>query len=335
VVKKVVVVGGGVSGLLAGYVLNKAQGFDTMVIEANAPGGDFLKGGLKYIHKTPLMTSLLIDLGLAFTNHRVRGAILLKEEIKPYPGAFASMSRQDATRIQADHYRKTRRVEPDAFARRSMNDPDSAGPRWSLTCDPGEFVRSLHNRVRLVQDQVMRSHNPATGQSFLEGKSGVMYRYDYVIWTTPHWVTERVVSSDSRYRLGNAISMKLNIVSIEAKGDKYARWDYVYTPYTPEDLVHRISQRDGHYDCEFNGLWPDKDQVMTDRITTEMNFLFNDGWAIATEPIRGIPGHLLPMREKDKIPDNARFLGRFSEWDPRATTDVVFQKLQDLLQEWR
>jgi hypothetical protein len=323
--KKMVIVGGGISGLIASWVYTQVPGLDVVVLEPGKPGGDFAAGGLKYIHKTNDMEDLLKDLRVTYTDYSVQGGILLHGAVEPFPGILKGMNKDRALRIQHDHYRKTRQIEPDAFASRSMNDPESSGPRKALRCDMDLMLKGLIDLAPVAKD----------GCAHIEpnkviGTSGARYSFDYLLLTIPIWVIKTMVW----FSLPDTMAIKLNLLMVDPpeKVDSFAQWDYVYTPYTPENMIHRISPRDGGYTCEFNGSWEDGDGS-GDRLTSELNFLFPGGWALGRS-LKGLNGHLLPMTTKPVWPDNIRPIGRFAQWDPRMTSDVVLSTCLEQAKAW-
>jgi glycine/D-amino acid oxidase-like deaminating enzyme len=329
--KRIVIVGGGISGLIASWVFTQCRGLDVVVVEPGKPGGDFMAGGLKYIHRTDEMEELLRDLGVQYTQYSVQGGILLHDKVEPHPGCFRGMDKERALRIQHDHYRKTRKLEPDAFAARSMNDPEANGPRRALRCDMARVLRELIQRAPIEKAGVTRIEPHRVITATGTGESSLSY--DYLLTTLPLWVNKRI--SWFGEELPDGMAVKLNLVMVEPpqKGDDYAQWDYVYTPYTPENLIHRISPRDGGYTLEFNGVWGDGDALIQDRITSELNFLFKDGWALAGV-VKNLNGHLIPLTTKPNWPFNVRPVGRFAQWDPRATSDAVLGTCLKLAAEW-
>ncbi len=334
--KRMLIVGGGISGLIASWVFTQVRGLTVAVIEPGKPGGDFMAGGLKYIHKTDEMEEMLRDLGIQYANYSVQGGILLHGKVEPHPGCFRGMDKERALRIQHDHYRKTRKLEPDAFAARSMNDPEANGPRRALRCDMARVLRELIQRAPIIKAGAVaiEPHKLIINDGTQDGP----LPYDYLLTTLPLWVTKRMAWFGDELPVGMAVKLNLLMVEPPQRGDAYAQWDYVYTPYTPENLIHRISPRDGGYTLEFNGDWPkdlppgDPDPV-SERITSELNFLFKDGWALS-DTKRGLNGHLLPLANRIDWPQNVRPIGRFAQWDPRATSDVVLSTCLKLADEW-
>ena len=76
---------------------------------------------------------------------------------------------------------------------------------------------------------------------------------------------------------------------------------------------------------EANGQLDDKS------LQDDLGFIFPDGYQI-NEAKEGLKGHLLPLKEKPKWPDNIAPLGRFACWDSRATTDVTLKRILNLIE---
>jgi hypothetical protein len=319
----VVIVGGGVSGLVAGHVFS-TRGCSAIVLEPNSLGGDFLAGGLKYIHRTSAMEKLFDELLLPWSDYQVNGGIMLRGGVRPYPKCLVEMTPEESQRIQADHFRKTRRTEPTKFGSKSMNDPGSAKTsRRAIRCDFEDMVKALAGFSEIIGHglkQIVSKQN----QILLD--DGTWIEYKYLILTIPLWVIRQM----SDFYVPQGMAMSLNLLHIIPNHDRYARWDYVYTPYTPGDAVHRFSPSglDG-YSVEVNGEWERQQPGTYD----DLAFLFSDGFQIRSLKT-GIKGHLLDLQEKPQWPENVAPLGRFAQWDPRATTDVTLVAAQRLADRW-
>jgi hypothetical protein len=316
--KRAIIAGGGVSGLICAYVFSKHKDVETKVLEPRTIGGEFLAGGLKYIHRTDMMEWLFRKLGVMYSHYTINGGIMLRGDVLPYPKCFQEFNKIDAARIQADHYRKTRRMEPGTHGNQAMNDPASIKPRRALRCHFPEMINKLAEHADVIRSGVSKVEDEHVVLS-----SGDTMPYDYLVLTVPLWVIKRVV----KFYVPDGNAMKLNVAVINPKKDRYARWDYVYTPYTPEDCIHRLSPEGAGYAVEVNGNL-DKQALYSD-----LNFIFRDGWYI--ESLReGLKGHLLPLDSRPELPENVELLGRFARWDPRATTDVTLEDAADLAQRW-
>lgn len=315
---RMIIVGGGISGLIASYVFKQVRGLEVKVMEPGPPGGEFLKGGLKYIHRTDAMASMISDLGLVFSNYNIRGGILLEGSVKPYPKHLSEIDRDHAARIKYDHYKKTRRQEPGEFAARSMNDPEDVSVRSAISCDFAELVKALAARADFTKARLakIQPKNVITDH-------GNGHWYDYLVVTIPLWIVRHV----AYFYVPEGHAMSLNLARIEPLRDPYAKWDYVYTPYTPADCIHRISPVEGGYSCESNG------ELSRPHLVSDLNFIFKDGWSVVSVH-EGLKGHLLPLPERPNWPENVAPLGRFAKWDPRSTADVVMDDCMAIAEQW-
>lgn len=316
--KKVIIVGGGISGLIASYVFSKYRNLDVKLLEPGAPGGEFAAGGLKYIHRTDAVASMLGDLGLVFSNHSIRGGIMLHGQVHPYPKVLSEVGRARAERILYDHYKKTRRQEPSEFSSRAMNDPEGVQAHQALRCDFMELIKRLAERADIVKARLDKIES-----RFVTTTGGNSYPYDHLVLTIPLWVIKQA----AYFHIPEGHAMRLNIVTVEPLRDPYARWDYVYTPYTPADTIHRFSPSGGGYDCEVNG------ELNKDGLVSDLNFIFADGWAVVSTR-EGLKGHLLPLPERPDWPEQIAPLGRFAKWDPRSTADVVAEDAREIAENW-
>lgn len=318
--KRLAIIGGGISGLVAAETFNLA-GWHTTLIEGGKLGGDFTAGGLKYIHKTDEMVALLKRLEVLYSPYTVHGAIHLRGEVLPYPQCFEDMTKSDIARIQADHYAKTRRTGVDEFADRAMNDPAALGPRRALRCDFQDFI----DVMATVPNIILTSHARRVDhkRQVVHLVEGQPVRYDALIITTPLWITKRLVD----FHVPEGVAMALNIVQVTPRRDDYAGYDYVYTPYTPQNFAHRLSPAQDGYCVEGNGELNHLD------LHADLQFLFPDGFTVET--IReGLKGHLLPLDVQPDWPDNVKPLGRFATWNPRSTTDVALSEAIDMVGVW-
>jgi len=323
--KDVLVVGGGVAGLVSSCIFS-SFGAHVKMFECGKLGGEFLAGGLKYIHRTDNMTGLFIDLGLVFSNYSVKGGILNRGVVERYPELFQRMDKYKVAQIQMDHFRKTRMMEPGSHYKTAMNDPANSISKGAIRLDFVDMVNRLAARLKrdggeIVREKVIK----VLGENSLMTDKGRRYAFDYLIFTVPLWIIKRLVD----FYIPDAMAMNLNLIDVVPKNDRYAGWDYVYTPYTPGDAIHRFSVDGVCYVCELNGeLAPRMVDVVSD-----LNFIFGAGYVIK-KITRGLKGHLHPMGEKIQWPENMAPLGRFAEWNSRGTVDKILENAIELAEKW-
>lgn len=320
--KRALIIGGGVSGLLCAYAFKKYRNVETVILEPGKVGGEFLSGGLKYIHRTDEMLSMFKDIDMACSDYVVKGGIYLREKVEPYPKVMAELEKDEAERIQSDHYRKTRRAEPGGESRKAMNDPASVKPRAALRTNFDIMVDRLAQSAKANGD-IIEAGVTAITNTMLFTTEFNSIRYDYLVSTVPLWVMKRIAP----WKTPHGIAMNLNVIDVSPKKDEYSRWDYVYTPYTPANAVHRISPNEEGYSVEVNG---ELDEL---KLAEDLNFLFKGGWYIKSIQSR-LKGHLLPLEGNIDWPDNVAPLGRFAKWDSRATMDVTLKEAEMLGRKW-
>jgi len=318
---KVVILGGGISGLIAHHAFQQHRGTapaEMVIVEPGRLGGEFISGGLKYIHRTDGMVRMVSRMGLPFSSYRLNGGILLRGSVLPYPQALNKMPSEEAARVQRDHYSKTRRTQPGAFTKKAMNDPTSSKARHAIRTDFESLVDQLSKGARIIRGEAVE-----VTKSRVRVEPGGWFQYDAMIVTIPMWILKRICP----WYLPEGFAMKLNIAWVVPERDRYASWDFVYTPYTPADYIHRFSPAGLGYMVEANG------ELDNTKMESDLQFIFQDGYYIKQIRV-GMKGHLLPLPSQPQWPDNVAPLGRFAQWDPRATADTVLDGAEALARRW-
>jgi hypothetical protein len=315
--ERVAIVGGGPSGLIASYVF-RLLGADVTLFEPGALGGEFLAGGLKYLSATTEMVRMFERLDIPYSPFTVKGGIHLRGNVGAYPEVLYKLPKDQAQQIRTDHYTKTRRLAPDEGAKTAMNDPDTKGPRRALRCDFKDLIDGLADGLQIVPKGVKY-----IGLEGIQTGDGGLFGFDYAVVTLPLWITRSMVN----WYIPESSAVKLNLAHVIPKVDPFVKWDYVYTPYTPANVVHRLSPFEDGYSVEANGTL---DRV---GLESDLQFLFPDGYGVR-KVIEGLKGHLLPLETAPQWPDNVAPIGRFAKWDSRATSDVTLDDAFALAERW-
>jgi hypothetical protein len=310
------IIGGGVSGLMASYVFKK-KGIESIVYESKKVGGEFLNGNVKYIKKTRNMTSLLDDLGMLYSDYNINGGVLLGEKVLNYSYSMKRVDIEKKNIIQFDQYKKIRRIESDNYGSKSINDSAISCSRKALYFDFNDFICRLENSATIKKRELTSVDSK---NKVLKFSNGEKVNYDILIMTIPLWETRKLVD----FYVPDGIAMKLNIIDIIPNKNKYMRWDYVYTPYTPFDTIYRFTQNYYGYSVEVNGdLSCQKRNVHGD-----LAYIFPDGFSI-TETKEDLKGYLLNFlaKETTEWPENIFPLGRFSQWNQKLVTNSVLDEI--------
>jgi hypothetical protein len=333
----ITILGGGIAGLLAAYVLRDKR---PLLLEA-APklGGNFLAGGLKYIRYTHEAAELLRELGIPWTERKPRGMIhiggvfangLPGATIAPHPEFLNAMTPDVRLMVMANHWVKTRGTT-DGFRADCMNDPGGNGADMMMECDLAAVLDCLISRAEeggaiLRRDVKILSIEPDHVRT-----QYAMLAHDVLVPTIPLAALSKLAPWAD---LPNASPRPLGIVEWMLPSTAQPEWDYMYNPFTPGPGMSASRYtwpRMGVFQAEVPGVglkhaWPiGRDEVMRD-ITCEARIILKQWWGIMpplSTDHRVIPGHLTPLAQPLVWPSNWYPLGRFTQWEPRATSERV------------
>src|SRR5690606_22946505 len=160
-----------------------------------------------------------------------------------------------------------RRTEGGADAKKAMNDPAATKPRRALRC---HFPDMIHALAEYANAYKATLHHIKLKTNELIMSDGKSVPFDKLILTIPLWVIRDVAPFD----VPQGMAMRLNLVDVIPVRDRYAKWDYVYTPYTPANQVHRFSPRGRAYSVEVNG------EMDRDSLESDLNFIFDEGYEV-------------------------------------------------------
>jgi hypothetical protein len=322
---KVSVLGGGISGMAAAFLFMR-KGHD-VTIHSKTLGGEFTKGGLKYIHYTSVVDDFLTALDIDFQVKKVIGALHLSGEIYSYPEHFYYLGYTDSVEIQWDFYKKTREQTPNDTMKviSCMNDP------WKYR--EHLKVETRQDIVRELQTQLLTGNIQFNIGDDISSKDVIKItgESDLSIYTLPLGLIASAHHLDIEAKFQKLLIFRYGVKS----GLNKLWWDYLYEP-SPEWHHHRISKiiypshgyiDNGWLDVEVNQLDEFKvgleveDQMYQyfSEVIPELEWFYDQRVEIK--------GHLL---ESVTIPefDNVYLLGRYATWDSRMTFDKVLSQLQ-------
>lgn len=311
--------------MLAAYVLRE---FEPMLIEANGKlGGNFLAGGLKYLHDTPTMRNLLDRLGVNFELYQPVGRLNHLGEILPHPEAMRAMTDDERFSVQMAHWAKTR-ASYQNMSPTCMNDP--LGDHGALKCDLDIFMRNLEHELRASHLIDIRTTHPV---STIGGNGAIRFQRsdvpivvcDLLVPTIPLPFLAKLAPWAN---LPKAEVTKLFLVKFEVPVGQMPLWDYMYTPHN--EFISRLYRADaGHVVAEVPAYILESRCEHTDTPTdqTIANITLQarnlTGIDVIPYSTQVIPGHLQPLHVPLVWPANWAPLGRFAQWDARATADKV------------
>lgn len=275
-------------GDLTGLVVARilrGKGHSVTVIEREVPGQSATTSRFKYLERTDEVTALLDGMGVTFDEYTVSAGVMLHGRVVP--------CREHLTQaVHHAYWGKTRMTSAPEGPVLGVIDPEVGTRRKAVALDWRDLRRPL-----------------MTGATI---RGEAEDAFDLKIETRPLWKSHFVSCPD-------AMAVTLNMIPIRCARDRYLRWDLVYTPFTPADCVHRIYHSNDGYVCEFSGSLDD------DRLTSDLNFLFPDGWHDDGDIESGY-GYLLPMIDRPVWPDGVRPIGRLAQWDEQVTMTRVIRE---------
>lgn len=307
------VIGNGLAGLIAAHSLRE-NGANVTIVETRQAEDDFFFASRR-IYSTPEMVDLLQRFELPFSEFIVRGGIMLRGFVWPYPLCFKGLSESQTERLHYDHFAKTIQSSPGQWAAGAM---DEAGtkPRRAIRCDIDTLANVLGRGVRRVKGTLQRIEEKV----IVVG--GYRYGYDFLIVTLPLWE----IFDRAFWYVPEAVALRLNVAFVVPRKDPFAKWDFVFTPYTPANSIFRVWPIGNGYACEFNGL------INVDKLISDLNFIFPDGFAFAGLK-QGLNGHLFPLSERLEWPANVAPVGRVAEWQ-QMTVDRVLKSSTKIAKKW-
>lgn len=313
---RVGVIGGDVAGLVAACVL-KGHGHRVTVFEPDGVGRSYALPTFKYLERTSEVLGLLKGLDLPHGEYPIQGGLLVNGKVVGCRKHLLS-DVERAKRIHFNYYRKTRLVMPASFNVKSIDDPEVGPMRHAVSCDYFELIRALVAGVKVVRQRVLFA-DPIR----IETKEAT-YPFDRIVVCAPLWTMQNVLPSVD---IPEAMAVKVHVVQVDSAKDRYLKWDFVYTPYTPGQLIYRLYNNDDGYACQFSG------ELDEDRLQSDLNFLFPDGWSVTEESVT-VPGHLLPLAESVEWPTGIVPVGKYARWDNKATVTTTIQDINRMARLW-
>lgn len=314
---KVVIIGGGISGLLAAHAFSRA-GVTPTLIERDKPGGQFLAGGLRTFRDNFMMRELLDDFDMIYSEFQIKGGILLREQIQRYPLYFQQDGRDEAGQVLADLWAKCHKTLPSSKKKWIMADAERNATKGVLRCDWERLILLLAEECDLVRGTFDRATE--TDVLTVEGE---IYPFDRLVLTLPLWQLEERLWFD----VPSGVATRLTLAYVLPHRDRYLAWDFVYTPYTPGSCVQRLSPHLDGYVVEASG------QPTRLALESDLQFLFPDGYQVRWVH-GGLHGYLLPLEQDVCWPDTVGAVGRYAQWMPDGKAHDAYEAALGLAARW-
>ncbi len=336
---EVVIAGGGIAGLIA------AEAFITMgmkptIIESHHLGGQWARlTALKYLHAGRThdrfaLLGMLHRVGITeYEEKVVNGGVLLALEggarmVAPHPEVLGVNHIGPA--ITDAHWVKTRGVGTRRDTR-AMNRGSEGVDRERKRFDIGDanLLDALVGRVRDGANVVENAQIQAIGKSAVDVVGGSI-PYDTLITTLPLWAFTQLYC-DEPFK-AEARRLTIQTYYCPSFSARYHVWDYLYTPWTAHGQVHRLSPAG-------RDMWAVESNLGRMIADTPEMARRDAEWLLGSDAqfVSEIAthGHLLPLPMPYEYPDAVKPIGRFAQWDARATVDRVCRRAEALASECR
>lgn len=311
---RIVVLGTGLDGLLAGWVLRQHPHLRVRIV-GTAPIGSTTDAADQMLSTTHTisMGNLLRALEIDHSSFTPRDGIMLQGQVHRYPHHLRHLSQEGMLRVRHDCLIKARRILPSAFPQKFATPLRPKERR--LRCMLDELVDALTRGadVRRVPEWQATANAVDTPFGRLD--------FDHLVVTAPLW--------ECRDRLPFAMPPVLAVKRTTAyvvprDTHVFARWDSVLTPYTPENAIHRVYSSGGRYVAEATG------HVQPSALLGDLNFIFEAGYQI-DEVRSGMPGDPAIGNPVAQWPENMTALGASATWNPSAKLDATLDGAYDLM----
>lgn len=249
--------------------------------------------------------SLLESLGLMFSEYKTKTGILLRGEVERFPEHFSGR-RERALQVNGKLCSKSRIVDMPSGKR--IPNFASEIPKNIVSFAWCDLVKALERGTYEVDSSKVVSVAPGVVATEFSRR-----RFDLVIVTLPLWRLAKCVAWDMPHSaavIENTVTIRLNTCR-RSECDPFSKFDVVWTPYTPEDLVWRVEQDGTEYRARFSGLWRGEETNL--RLMSDLNFLFHSGWSVQSVD-RKIPGYRFPLACQPIWPEGIVPIGKYSVW---------------------
>ena len=313
------ILGGGMSGMLAAATARCAE-VNVGIVEPNGLGASFTGPGYRYLRWSEPLVRLL---GLMGIQHEIvvhKGGLLDDTgTIHAYPESL-DMAALDM--VQRRHYNKTRGSMV-GYSPGVMN--FGGKNKRGIQVNVRDIVRWVEGHVDHYEDSAEHI------SGVVRTSRDVHISYRSLIVTIPLPVLAHILELDPQEApVTKARALYAAVVEVD-KDHPMLGFDFIYTPWLT--AIHRVSKAGPkHLTVEWNAgeYSPNLDQrLIPDRDAAKLKI---DHQGSFTNPQ---PGHLRPcLWGTWRPPKYTHLIGRFAEWEPRATAEGAIDKTLEVLRGW-
>jgi hypothetical protein len=312
--KNLIVVGSNYIGLSAAYLLKDR--FNVKVIDVYSKD-DIVKLGNKFFSCKKNVVNFFEKLNIPYNIDYLSRGVLIRGEVYDIFNYFKDMDINSYKRIKVDYFKKTRcfncRTEQVHINENIKSEVFDWGKRTTdkkfIFFDGRTFVEVL--KKNLSDIEFIKSNVKSVGVKTLE-LNDLKIDYDIIVFTIPIWDIKKFLWLN----IPKCNSIKRNLIKVFSRKNLYLEYDYVLTPYTPNNAIFSTSLYEGDYIVEANG---DINKRLPD-IVGDLYFLFGDYWYIKDHDTLNGPFVYPYTNRNTKDTNKIKFIGKYSEFN----SNVIF-----------
>jgi len=314
---KVVIIGAGMHGLVANWVLSGLPSIDATVITRNLNAYshrtlEFNAGPLRALRPTEQVLAMLDYFELEHSEYKLASGIMDKNgELRSFSKLMNELNAEDSEALHRHQFRRTRfrDAEDDREAYQAFSDAEKDGEEYTKT-DFVELARKLidfaspvHGNVTYVNEQesLLCYTDMNTGQEHVE-------EYDLLVYACPFWEAERTL----QHGVSAAEVTKTSVYNVTTIKPEFTLCDSFYTPYL--SAIHRVTMAGEFYSCEANT------EYSPECVADDMEDLFGDDFEISSV-IFDLKGYVGNTPQMACFASNVMLVGPYATWNQSCTLD--------------
>ena len=338
-----VILGGGLSGLIAGYYLP-----DSIILEKTSLAGGAMKThiildrydednrasakfhtGLKYLHATDSVNNLFKSLILHADRRKIIGKIF-------YNNLLSDFGKHTPKILIKEYFEKTRRqkltADIDLSEIKVMNSTLDEKEHDGIT-NISELIERLKKKVKIAYDCDVGFVDFASKTVFL--RNGYEFQYDNLISTIPLPALGQLNFKDF-----NMASTYSHVICFKVRDFVTPKYDYIYFPEA-KYRFHRVSFYGDVVCVEISALAKDDYSSEVKKILNDLKIVDETKIAITAPHISEYGHFKYDYKSKEKLNSIKEWLsahdvytvGRYANWDHSEKIDKTIENIIKIAEE--
>jgi hypothetical protein len=316
--KKVVIVGcSGMESLILAKQLKDVC--DVSLVIKGKIGQSVLEDTPIYLKPHNDMILFLKENEIEYSTFSIKAGILLRQKVFS-ADAYRKLGEAYRDRIEKDFYRKSRLLEPTSETKKGIIDFEFNTTRKVLRIAPEIFLENICLEITSLKRFINYVVKIEKNRIILNDDTTIPF--DILLINLPLWDLKQIAFWEILF----CYSTKRCLFSIKDYGESCFNskiYDVIYTPFTPENKIYKISIDGEKCLAECSGEY----ESQKNKIISDLNFLFESNWSFLK-----IHENLGGYIQEQKInflswPKNIIPFGKYTIWNNRESANSVFKKI--------